>query len=710
MPTERKADVIVTVDCSTPEALACIESVLRFSGPALRHLIVIAGASLDPDLGQAVENLEQDDSRLTILRLAKSACDVDACNQGLSRREGDAVIVLASSRVTEGWLSELAAVAHSEERVACAWPLSNRGGIGSRSGSESGIRGELNDETQFKAACSGLPRSTTTPRPDADCIYCRDEMIDAVGLLDATFTSRDSAIDDWVMRAEALGFFVKRANHAFVHRSDSIGKGLQDPFLLNRGEAVVEQRHFDRRSQAATFNKTLDGQLAAHAAEFQRTGKLRVAYDLRHLPPESIGTRTYAINLAKALAGLPQIELTLLVTTPLQAHGLEGRVVTEERWLDDVALIHKPAQVFDRQALAILFSSSAHVIITYQDMIAYRIPSVFHSDREFEAYRATSSLSLQAAQGIAAYSESSAVEIASEFGIPRQEVVVVPLGVEAEWYAHREPGDALIARKLKLPPRYFFSLATDLPHKNIANLLKAYALLRSRWSDGEPPWLVLAGYSLGARARLYDTIESDPLESGLTFLGPVSADELRVLYQRALALAYPSLYEGFGLPPLEAMAAGTPVVAMAFSSVPEVVGDAVLFAEGLSVAGLARAMERLATSDALRTSLRERGVLRAAQFRWEKTARATFEIYRSAVLEPTERSLRARRMLREAIVHWSELALSDLSVPCDGLDDSLMMDQALGVRRAWRNLNLAVRLKMRRELRRLRPTWAPKSA
>ncbi len=102
-------------------------------------------------------------SRLTVLRAADSLSDVDACNRGLSQRQGDAVILAANARVTEGWLSELAAVAHSEERIACAWPLSNIGAIGSRSGSNSGIRGEPDEETQFKTAYSGLPRSTTTP-------------------------------------------------------------------------------------------------------------------------------------------------------------------------------------------------------------------------------------------------------------------------------------------------------------------------------------------------------------------------------------------------------------------------------------------------------------------------------------------------------------------------------------------------------------------
>ena len=122
-------------------------------------------------------------------------------------------------------------------------------------------------------------------------------------------------------------------------------------------------------------------------------------------------------------------------------------------------------------------------------------------------------------------------------------------------------------------------------------------------------------------ARLYDDLESDQSESGIKFVGPVPAEALRVLYHRAMALVYPSLYEGFGLPPLEAMAAGTPVVAMPFSSVPEVGGDAVLYAEGLSPADLARAMERIAASEELRAELRDRGLKRAFDFRWQQAAR-----------------------------------------------------------------------------------------
>ena len=112
--------------------------------------------------------------------------------------------------------------------------------------------------------------------------------------------------------------------------------------------------------------------------------------------------------------------MTLLVREPAQAIGLAGRVVTEAQWSDDVAVIHRPAQVCFPQELELLFNSSAHVILSYQDLIGYRNPLAFANDHDFDSYRATSGLSLQAAQRIIAISENVASEIHSEFGIPRR--------------------------------------------------------------------------------------------------------------------------------------------------------------------------------------------------------------------------------------------------------------------------------------------------
>ena len=285
----------------------------------------------------------------------------------------------------------------------------------------------------------------------------------------------------------------------------------------------------------------------------------------------------------------------------------------------------------------------------------------------------------------------------------------MPLGVEAGWFSGRGPRDRLIRSLLRLPDRYFFSVASDYPHKNLQTMLDAYARFRARWTKGEPPWLVLAGYTSGARSGLYPRLESEPLDRGVVFLGPVSRHQLRVLYQDALALVFSSLYEGFGLPPLEAMAARTPVIAMPISALPEVGGDCVLYPDGLSAAALARAMERLAASEPLRDELREKGAKWVEHFRWEKTALATCDVYRSTVLRPSERSLQIRRLLRDALLGWASKELPWANAAPSDLS-SAQMPPSLGVRSAWKSLQIAMGARLKCELRRCRPVGRQRTA
>ena len=196
----------------------------------------------------------------------------------------------------------------------------------------------------------------------------------------------------------------------------------------------------------------------------------------------------------------------------------------------------------------------------------------------------------------------------------------------------------------------------------------------------------------------------------MTFLGPVSREQLRVLYQHAVALVFPSLYEGFGLPPLEAMAAGTPVIAMPISAVPEVAGDAVLYADGFSASALARAMESVAIDQRLRDDLRNRGLERVAAFRWEETARATVEVYRSAVFRPSPRSLQMRRMLRDSIGLLSEPRATEAWLESYHDWDLVKMTHPLGIRNALRALNTSLQARFQRELRRLHGVSGRRSA
>jgi glycosyltransferase involved in cell wall biosynthesis len=686
-----KADVIVTVDSDLAFTLGCLESVLQHSGSALRRLIVIDDHGARSEMAEALNRLSESDGR--VYRVGNSSHPpgfAGSCNRGLLARGGDVVLLGVECIVGPDWLTELVAVVHPEERTACASPLINASGTCSLTGPDRLPPAVSPDESEVRAACAGLPRWTVAPTLSESCIYLRGDVIDAVGLLNPTITSALAAIDDWVMRAQTLGFIAKRANHAYVRLRRPAPEGAAGVALEPQSAGSPDQPHL--RHQLARFRKTLDGHLVAQAWQMQETRRGRVAYDIRHLPGELNGTRTYALSLARALAGLPEIELTLLVANPAQASGLKGRVVTEEQWSDDVAVIHKPSQVMDPRELVLLFGSTAHVVLSYQDLIGYRIPLSYPSDRQFEEYRATSSLALQAVQRILAYTQNVADEISAEFGIPLEDIPVVPLGVESGWFAHRGERDVAIAWRLGLPDRYFLSLATDFPHKNLPNLLDAYALLRSRWRDGEPPGLVLAGKSTVARTGFYRSLDSHTFARGLRILGPVDDDDLRVLYQHAEALVFPSLYEGFGLPPLESMAAGTPVIAMPISAVPEVVGDCVLYPDGLAVSDLARAMEVLASDQGLRAGFRARGLKRVEDFRWEETARRTSDVYRSAVLRPSERSLRMRAHLRDAILLWGG-SLPELTA-------SALWSESMGIRNAWKVLSSALYARLGRELRR----------
>ena len=187
-------------------------------------------------------------------------------------------------------------------------------------------------------------------------------------------------------------------------------------------------------------------------------------------------------------------------------------------------------------------------------------------------------------------------------------------------------------------------------------------------------------------------------------------DQLQALYQSAEALVFPSVYEGLGLPVREALSVGTPVVAMPFSAIPEIGGDCILYPNGFSASDLAQALERLATDSPLRGELHERGPWMGRAVHLEKTARATLDVYRSAVLQPPSRSLGMPGFLREAILNWA--------VTCPSAGESLPYAQALptvppeevGIINACRALNMAVHRRLRRELDRIHAVAGRKRA
>src|SRR5205823_1715657 len=162
------------------------------------------------------------------------------------------------------------------------------------------------------------------------------------------------------------------------------------------------------------------------------------------------------------------------------------------------------------------------------------------------------------------------------------------------------------------------------PHKNLVRLIEAFAQLRQ--GEFEELKLLIIGDEISKLPALRRAVHSHKLHKHVRFLGFLPDETLAILYRLAAVFVFPSLYEGFGLPPLEAMASGTPVVTSNVSSLPEVVGDAAVLVDPYSVDAIADGMYRVLTDQTLRSDLRRRGPERASQFSWESSVRRVREI------------------------------------------------------------------------------------
>jgi len=215
------------------------------------------------------------------------------------------------------------------------------------------------------------------------------------------------------------------------------------------------------------------------------------------------------------------------------------------------------------------------------------------------------------------------IEIA---GVPPERAAAVPLGIDhGRFRPEPTDADATLAERLSLPGRYVVYPANLWPHKNHARLIEAFSRLPD---DGLE--LVLSGQDYGRRRELEEQARRLGIEGRVTHLGYLEPEDVPALYRGALAMAFPSLYEGFGSPPLEAMACGCPVASSTRGSLAEVLGDAALSFDPESADDIAAAIARLAEDGALRERLIERGLERARGFTWEAAARRHLELYELA--------------------------------------------------------------------------------
>ncbi len=266
-------------------------------------------------------------------------------------------------------------------------------------------------------------------------------------------------------------------------------------------------------------------------------------------------------------------------------------------------------------------------IVTIHDMWMDRFPQY---SRKLFGQRSSfnrTKRSTWKARKVITVSEYSAHDIATLYDLPREKIVVVYNGVSDDFRPLSDlPAVAQLRQRFGWQTNRFILFAGGAdPRKNHRTLLEAYAM---RAAELQSHCLVMVGNPTHRFGDIQDTVKRLELDDRVVCVGHLSVDELRVLYAHADVFTFPSLYEGFGMPVLEAMACGTPVITSTTTSLPEVAGEAAMLVDPQSPEQLANALVRVLHNASLRDELRAKGLERAKQFTWERAARETLSVYR----------------------------------------------------------------------------------
>lgn len=345
------------------------------------------------------------------------------------------------------------------------------------------------------------------------------------------------------------------------------------------------------------------------------------------------------VELARALAKLEERpEILAYLDRPIGdgeleralSGGVKTKVVRARRgwlrvalpwrlWRDGVDLVHLPSTI-----LPPLLPCPA--VVTVHDL-AWARHSETYETKDLRMQREVVPRSVRRAAHVIAVSESTASDLAEVVGVPREKISAIPLGVSSIFRPDGPPlsGDTFPGAE-RLAEGYVLHTGGLHLRKNIARLLEAYKRVKE---VAEAPPLVIAGEAGSAAGReLAERASALGVGDDVIFAGYVEESVLAALYRGATIAAYPSLYEGFGLPVVEAMASGVPVITSNRGATAEVAGEAALLVDPESVEGIAAAISRLLGDEALRQDLTALGLSRSKAFRWEVTAERTAGVYR----------------------------------------------------------------------------------
>jgi glycosyltransferase involved in cell wall biosynthesis len=373
---------------------------------------------------------------------------------------------------------------------------------------------------------------------------------------------------------------------------------------------------------------------------------MRIAIDGIPLAEPKTGIGHYTFELARGLAALaPEDDFELVAHVPIQA-AIDAALDADRPLPANLRAVHAPVNTFSSRWWTIglplyvqkrgvtLFHGTNYkvplwnrcrTIVTIHDL-SLLLHSHTHQEELVRRARLRLPATARMASKIITDSESVKREICEHLRIRPEKIAVVPLAPRRAFRPVAEAGAASARRRLGVEDDFILFVGTVEPRKNLLTLVRAFDELTRRTSLVRPQ-LVIAGKKGWLTEELYALVEESGLSPRILFTGYISDEDLAALYSSCRVCVYPSLYEGFGLPPLEAMSCGAPVITSRIPVIMETVGDAALLVEPTDVRELADCIHELWTSDAEQRRLSAEGIAHASRFTWERTARLTLDVY-----------------------------------------------------------------------------------
>ncbi|HEY9462811.1 MAG TPA: glycosyltransferase family 1 protein [Vicinamibacterales bacterium] len=365
---------------------------------------------------------------------------------------------------------------------------------------------------------------------------------------------------------------------------------------------------------------------------------MRVAIDARKLHDFGIGT--YIRNLLRHLARIDHDTEFVLLCTEADL-GVAAQLGPNFRSVLEPApnysvreQIHVPwvlrrerPDLFHAPHYVLPAAIHCNSVVTIHDCIHLMFPQYLPNRMAYAYARAQMWTAAHRSDCILTVSDASKRDILHLFNIPPEKIVVVYNAIDAH-FSVTPPPDAVarVRERYQLDHRFLLYVGNIKPHKNLVRLIEAFSELRT--GDLEDLKLLIIGDEISKLPALRLAVHRHKLHKHVRFLGYVPDDQLAVLYRLAAVFVFPSLYEGFGLPPLEAMASGTPVVVSNVSSLPEVVGDAAVLVDPHDIDSIVDGLRCVLTNPARAEDMRRKGLERSREFSWERSVARTLEVYK----------------------------------------------------------------------------------